>query len=117
MLFCSSIVFKSSNVCFPSSLLKSNNIQGIIEKPSFNEAPSNLATLGRYVLTADIFDILRVSEPGFGGEIQLTDSINKLAQLGNVDMQVFKGERFDCGHVKGYLQANMQTAKNLGIID
>ncbi len=95
----------------------SNNIQGIIEKPSFNEAPSNLATLGRYVLTADIFDMLRVSEPGFGGEIQLTDAINKLAQLGNVDMQVFKGERFDCGHVKGYLQANMQTAKNLGIID
>ena len=95
----------------------SNNIQGIIKKPSLNAAPSNLASLGRYVLIADIFDILRVSEPGFGGEIQLTDAINKLAQLGNVDMQVFKGERFDCGHVKGYLQANMQTAKNLGIID
>lgn len=95
----------------------SNNIQGIIEKPSLNEAPSNLATLGRYVLTADIFDILRVSEPGFGGEIQLTDAINTLAKLGNVDMQAFKGKRFDCGHMKGYLQATMQTAKNLGIID
>ncbi len=80
-------------------------VAGLIEKPSFNMAPSNLASIGRYVLTPDIFDILRDLPPGSGGEVQLADAINMQAAQGNVDSVVLEGTRYDCGSVDGYLDA------------
>ena len=90
-------------------------LSGIIEKPSYGDAPSSLASIGRYVLTSDIFDILRVQKAGVGGEIQLTDAINQQAISGGVDFVTLKGERFDCGSRRGYLDAIFHTAKKLGL--
>ncbi len=80
-------------------------VAGLIEKPSFNMAPSNLASIGRYVLTPDIFDLLRDLPPGSGGEVQLADAINIQAAAGKVDSVVLDGARYDCGSVDGYLDA------------
>lgn len=87
-------------------------VSGLIEKPNFAEAPSNLASIGRYVLTPDIFDILRQQNAGAGGEIQLSDAINIQAASGNVEAVTLIGQRFDCGSVNGYLEAIMHAAKN-----
>ena len=89
----------------------SGDVQGLIEKPAFENAPSNLASIGRYVLTPDVFDILRGLPTGAGGEIQLADAINIQAQLGRVGMVKLEGERFDCGSVQGYLAAIMYVAR------
>ena len=80
-------------------------IVGLVEKPKIDSAPSNLASIGRYVLTPDIFDLLRKVKPGSGGEIQLADAINVQANLGTVDTVILKGERFDCGSVSGFVEA------------
>lgn len=80
-------------------------ISGLMEKPAFEKAPSNLANIGRYVLKPDIFDILRVQSAGLGGEIQLADAINTIALVDNVETVLLKGNRFDCGSIKGYLNA------------
>jgi len=80
-------------------------VQGMVEKPSPDEAPSNLAVIGRYILTPDIFDILRSTPEGKGGEIQLTDAINVQAEQGNVIGYRFEGRRFDCGSVEGFVEA------------
>ena len=85
-------------------------VKGLVEKPNFENAPSNMASLGRYVLTPDIFDILRVQSAGSGGEIQLADAINTQAQNGNVEGVKLNGRRFDCGSVRGYLDAIMHKA-------
>lgn len=82
------------------------NIIGLVEKPEVNEAPSNLASIGRYVLTPDIFEILRTLPSGSGGEIQLADAINIQAQSGLVEIVAFKGKRFDCGSVDGFMKAS-----------
>jgi UTP--glucose-1-phosphate uridylyltransferase len=81
------------------------SVHGLIEKPKFEEAPSDLASIGRYVLTPDIFDILHAQGVGAGGEIQLADAINKLAQGGSVEAVTLDGRRFDCGSVSGYIEA------------
>lgn len=81
-------------------------IEGLIEKPEVNEAPSNLASIGRYVLTPDIFEILRTLPAGLGGEIQLADAINVQAQRGFVEIVTFTGKRFDCGSVDGFMKAS-----------
>ena len=81
-------------------------IAGLVEKPDANEAPSNLASIGRYVLTPDIFDTLRGLSAGSGGEIQLADAINIHAQKGSVETVRLKGRRFDCGSVDGFMQAS-----------
>lgn len=81
-------------------------IAGLIEKPNANEAPSNLASIGRYVLTPDIFKSLRSLKPGSGGEIQLADAINILAQKGTVETVRLNGKRFDCGSIDGYMHAS-----------
>lgn len=86
------------------------SVAGLVEKPDFEKAPSNLASIGRYVLRPDIFDILRKQPPGAGGEIQLADAINTQAVLGHVDAIRMKGSRFDCGSVQGYLNAIMSIA-------
>jgi UTP--glucose-1-phosphate uridylyltransferase len=83
-------------------------IMSIIEKPSPEEAPSNLAVIGRYVLTPEIFDALRRTTPGRGGEIQLTDAINLLAQEQAVYAYRFEGRRFDVGNPLDYLKATVE---------
>lgn len=91
------------------------SVSGIIEKPDYKKAPSNLASIGRYVLTPDIFDILRNQTAGSGGEIQLSDAINTHARAGNVESITLNGQRFDCGSVRGYLDAILYIAKRNAI--
>ena len=81
-------------------------IAGLIEKPDAYDAPSNLASIGRYVLTPDIFGTLRGLEAGSGGEIQLADAINIHAQQGSVEIVRLNGQRFDCGSVEGFMKAS-----------
>ncbi|MBF9040372.1 UTP--glucose-1-phosphate uridylyltransferase GalU [Rhodobacterales bacterium LSUCC0387] len=88
------------------------SVSGLIEKPSAENAPSNLASIGRYVLTPQIFDILRTQPSGAGGEIQLADAINTQAAAGNVHAVTLRGRRFDCGSVEGYLDAIMEVARD-----
>lgn len=88
----------------------SDGICGLIEKPPIEEAPSNIASIGRYVLTPDIFNILRSLPLGTGSEIHLADAINIIAKQGNVEAVTLKGKRFDCGEVKGYLDATLHMA-------
>ena len=85
-------------------------IAGLVEKPDANDAPSNLASIGRYVLTPDIFNTLRGLKAGSGGEIQLADAINIHAQQGSVETVLVNGRRFDCGSVDGFLDAIMRQA-------
>jgi UTP--glucose-1-phosphate uridylyltransferase len=87
-------------------------VTGLIEKPNFENAPSNLASIGRYVLTPDIFDILRNQPIGVGGEIQLADSINTQAANNMVETVLLNGKRYDCGSVKGYIEAIKNVASN-----
>mgnify|MGYP005987126553 FL=1 len=88
-----------------------DGVAGLVEKPDAADAPSNLASIGRYVLTPDIFDILRNQPAGSGGEIQLADAINTQAQRGDVEAVKLNGQRFDCGSVDGYLDAIMHVAE------
>ncbi|MDB4208832.1 UTP--glucose-1-phosphate uridylyltransferase GalU [Amylibacter sp.] len=87
------------------------SVVGLVEKPHFKNAPSCLASIGRYVLRPDIFDILRNQTAGAEGEIQLADAINMQANLGEVDALQLNGNRFDCGGVQGYLDAIFHIAK------
>ena len=80
-------------------------IEDMVEKPSADRAPSNLAIIGRYILTPDIFDLLKITKPGKGGEIQLTDALLKQAKDGMVIGYKFRGKRFDCGSVEGFIEA------------
>jgi UTP--glucose-1-phosphate uridylyltransferase len=85
-------------------------IEAMVEKPEPGNAPSNFAIVGRYILPADIWDRLAHTQPGRGGEIQLTDAIASLAAEGRVHGAVFEGERFDTGHVVGLLRASIHFA-------
>ena len=85
-----------------SSIIK---VDGMVEKPSPKDAPSNLAIIGRYILTPDIFDILRKIKPDSRGEIQLTDAIMKQAKKGRVVAYKLEGKRFDCGSIHGFVEA------------
>ena len=87
----------------------------MVEKPEENNAPSNMAIIGRYILTPDIFNLLKTIKPGKNGEIQITDALNIQAKQGKVVAYKFKGKRFDCGSVKGYLEATNHFANKLGI--
>ena len=80
-------------------------VSSMVEKPRVEDAPSNLAVIGRYILSPDIFDFIESTEPGAGGEIQLTDALNALAQTGKLLAYRFAGRRFDCGSVDGYVAA------------
>ena len=88
-------------------------VTSIIEKPDFENAPSNLASVGRYVLTPDIFDILRSQPIGVEGEIQLADSINSQAINNRVEAVLLNGIRFDCGSIEGYIDAIRHVSSNL----
>ena len=83
----------------------------MVEKPEEKNAPSNMAIIGRYILTPDIFDILKTIKPNKNGEIQITDALLIQAKKGKVIAYKFKGKRFDCGSVKGYLEACNYFAK------
>ena len=80
-------------------------VSNMIEKPEPGTAPSNLAIIGRYILTPDIFEILRQTPPDKRGEIQITDALVEQAKQGGVLAYRFKGKRFDCGSLAGYVQA------------
>ncbi len=80
-------------------------ISNMVEKPAPADAPSNLAIIGRYILTPDIFRIIENTPPGKGGEIQITDALMAQAQSGMVLAYKFKGKRFDCGSVEGFVEA------------
>ena len=89
-------------------------VTGLVEKPAKEDAPSNLAIIGRYVLTPQVFDILERTEPGKGGEIQLTDALQELATTegegGGVYGVVFRGRRYDTGDRVDYIKAIVQLA-------
>lgn len=80
-------------------------ISDMVEKPAPEEAPSNYAIIGRYILTPDIFDILRETPPGRNGEIQITDALLTQARRNMVLAYRFKGRRFDCGSMEGFVEA------------
>ena len=80
-------------------------VTDMVEKPSKEEAPSNLGIIGRYILTPDIFDVLRDTPPGKNGEVQITDALKSQAQEGCVLAYRFSGRRFDCGSIEGFVDA------------
>jgi UTP--glucose-1-phosphate uridylyltransferase len=98
-----------------------DNINGLykvntmVEKPSIKDAPSNMAIIGRYILTPDIFEILLNVKPGINNEIQLTDALQVQAKNGKVLALKIKGKRFDCGSIEGFLEATNHFAKKLSI--
>ena len=90
-------------------------VTDMVEKPDSKDAPTNMAIIGRYILTPDIFDILRNTKPGKGGEIQITDALLTQAKQGKIIAYKFKGKRFDCGSIEGYVEATNHFAKQYGI--
>lgn len=88
-------------------------VHSMVEKPPVDEAPTNLAIIGRYLLTPDIFELIAQTEPGKGGEIQITDALMKQAEQGKVIGFKFRGKRFDCGSVPGYVKATNYCFENL----
>lgn len=83
-------------------------MKGIIEKPPIEDLPSNLASLGRYVLTPGIFDVIRGTKPSPSGEVYLTDAINAMASIEGVYAYDFEGRRYDTGDKFGYIEANIE---------
>jgi UTP--glucose-1-phosphate uridylyltransferase len=101
-------------------LLKGSNnayrVNSMVEKPSPAEAPTNLAIIGRYILTPEIFDVLENTSPDKNGEIQITDALMTLAKENKVIAYKFQGARYDCGSVKGFVVATNHFAKVEGLI-
>ncbi|MCD2255174.1 UTP--glucose-1-phosphate uridylyltransferase GalU [Agrilactobacillus fermenti] len=94
----------------PSGKMKDDlyNVESFVEKPDVDKAPSDLAIIGRYLLTPEIFTILDTQKPGAGNEIQLTDAINTLNKTQRVFAHEFKGKRYDVGNKFGYLQTSIE---------
>lgn len=88
-------------------------IHDMVEKPDAKDAPSNLAIIGRYILTPDIFEILQDTPPGKNGEVQLTDALMTQASKGMVMGYKFQGRRFDCGSVSGFVEATNFVYENI----
>ena len=86
-------------------------VKNMLEKPEPHYAPSNLAIIGRYIFTPDIFEVLSNTQPDHRGEIQITDALNVLAKKGKVIAYKFHGKRYDCGNFQGYLDANNAFSK------
>ena len=84
-----------------------HGVKGMVEKPRQDKAPSNLASIGRYILTPDIFDTLRTLPAGTSGEIQLADALNSHAQNDLLEAVELKGKRFDCGAIDGFMNASV----------
>ncbi|MBS5884532.1 UTP--glucose-1-phosphate uridylyltransferase GalU [Clostridium sp.] len=85
-------------------------VKELVEKPSIDKAPSNIAILGRYIITPKIFEILEETKPGKGGEIQLTDALLKLLEEEAIYAYSFEGRRYDVGDKQGFLEANIEYA-------
>ena len=85
-------------------------VNTLVEKPQIEEAPSNIAILGRYLITPAIFEILENTKPGKGGEIQLTDALKELAVIEEMYSYVFEGRRYDVGDKQGFLEATVEYA-------
>lgn len=85
-------------------------VRDLVEKPAKEKAPSNVAILGRYIITPEIFDILEGTKPGSGGEIQLTDALKSLGKIQDIYAYNFKGKRYDIGSKLGFLQATVEFA-------
>ena len=82
----------------------------MVEKPPVDEAPSNMAVLGRYIITPEIFEILERTDPGAGGEIQLTDGLRALLKIQPIYAYNFEGRRYDVGDKQGFLEASVEYA-------
>ena len=80
-------------------------VNDMVEKPEPKDAPSNLAIIGRYILIPEIFEVIKDTKPGKGGEIQITDALLTMAKDGKVLAYKFDGQRFDCGSVDGFVEA------------
>lgn len=87
-----------------------HKVKTLVEKPDKKDAPSNIAILGRYIITPDIFDILETTKPGSGGEIQLTDALKILAEKDDMYAYTFEGRRYDVGDKLGFLEATVEFA-------
>ena len=87
-------------------------VDDMVEKPAQEDAPSNLAIIGRYILTPDLFEHIERTEPGANGEIQITDALQAQARQGCVMAYKFKGTRFDCGSVPGFVEATNHVYQN-----
>lgn len=87
-----------------------HEVLSLVEKPDIDKAPSNIAVLGRYVISPDIFTYLKTQTPGAGGEIQLTDSLMRLAKDQGMVAYEFEGRRYDTGNKQGYLEATVEYA-------
>lgn len=85
-------------------------VNGLVEKPALEEAPSNIAILGRYIINPGVFDILKDTKPGKGGEVQLTDALLELAKKEKMYAFNFEGKRYDVGNKQGFLEATVETA-------
>ena len=85
-------------------------VKGLVEKPSIDKAPSDIAILGRYVITPEVFSILKTQKPGAQNEIQLTDALNELCARQNMMAYLFEGKRYDIGDKLGFLQATVEYA-------
>ncbi len=88
-------------------------VTDMVEKPDAKDAPTNLAIIGRYILTPDIFDIIEETPPGKNGEVQLTDALLAQAKSGCVLAYKFQGRRFDCGSVGGFVEATNYVYENI----
>lgn len=88
-------------------------VENMVEKPEPGTAPSNMAIIGRYILTPDIFKILKNTQPGKAGEIQITDALLEQAKKGRVLAYKFKGKRFDCGSIPGFIEATNYVYENV----
>lgn len=86
------------------------SVENLIEKPTKENAPSNVAILGRYIIKPEIFEFLENAKPGAGGEIQLTDALNELAKNDKMYAYIFEGKRYDVGDKLGFLKANVEYA-------
>jgi UTP--glucose-1-phosphate uridylyltransferase len=109
---------KNYGIIAGKALEQSSNLYKVtklIEKPEEKDAPSNMAIIGRYILTPDIFKILKNIKPDKNGEIQLTDALEIQAKQGNVIAYKFEGKRFDCGSIEGFVKATNYFAEKIKI--
>ncbi len=104
------VVHKYGIVDYSDSREDLYKVADLIEKPTLKEAPSNIAILGRYIITPEIFNILEDTPPGKGNEIQLTDALEELMAKEDVYAKVFTGKRYDIGNKLGFLEATVEFA-------
>ncbi|MFN8005963.1 MAG: UTP--glucose-1-phosphate uridylyltransferase GalU [Terriglobia bacterium] len=103
-------VIKGKRLAGEGTLSRSYQVEDLVEKPPFDQAPSNLAIIGRYILTPEIFDILERTPPDANGEIQVTNGLRLLLERQRIFAYQFEGKRYDAGDKLGFLQATVEFA-------